>query len=83
VTIEGFRKGAPGGVKLLRWLCASCKYAYIRFHFDPWNDVRPSVHEARLRPARFTPADVEDLVELQQWRRPARRGAGSGSNVGS
>jgi Zn-finger nucleic acid-binding protein len=62
-------------------LCPSCKVAWLERHELLQRRPKP-VHEARLwRYAEFTPADVEDLVEVQQWRRPARRGAGSGSNV--
>jgi hypothetical protein len=68
VTLEGFNSGGEGRVQVLRWLCAVCKRGMWTWLFNPDADLRPTVHPAGLRFAKWSRSDVEDATTAGQWR---------------
>jgi hypothetical protein len=67
VLVHGWGHGGSYWKYSTRRLCFVCKQAQLDFWFPAHVETRPVVTEHHLPPRNLTAADLEDLVELEQW----------------
>lgn len=73
VVVLGAQLGGSRQLIIDLELCPACKLAWIDQHFNRFRPGRKPMHETKLRDARLQPRDVDDLVEVAQWRTVGRR----------